>query len=47
MDFLKLITVQELSPHGLRRLAPAIELLAETEGLKAHAQSIRLRCARA
>jgi histidinol dehydrogenase len=43
MDFVKLITVQELSSKGLLRLAPTIECLAETEGLVAHAQSIRSR----
>jgi histidinol dehydrogenase len=43
MDFVKLITVQELSSKGLQRIAPTIEYLAETEGLVAHAQSIRIR----
>ena len=47
MDFVKLITVQELSAKGLRRIAPAIQTLAETEGLRAHANSIRVRCANA
>jgi histidinol dehydrogenase len=47
MDFVKLITVQELSATGLRRIAPSIVTLAETEGLRAHAGSIRLRCANA
>jgi histidinol dehydrogenase len=47
MDFVKLITVQELSAKGLRRIAPAIVTLAETEGLQAHADSIRVRCANA
>ncbi len=47
MDFVKLITVQELSAKGLRQLAPTIEILAETEGLRAHADSIRVRCASA
>jgi histidinol dehydrogenase len=47
MDFVKLITVQELSAKGLRQLAPTIEALAETEGLRAHADSIRVRCASA
>jgi len=47
MDFVKLITVQELSRKSLQRLAPAIEKLAVTEGLTAHADSIRLRCANA
>jgi histidinol dehydrogenase len=43
LDFVKIITVQELSSKGLRRLAPAIECLAETEGLVAHAESITVR----
>jgi len=43
MDFVKLITVQELSRQGLRTIAPTIERLAETEGLRAHAESIRVR----
>jgi len=47
LDFLKLITVQELSPQSLRRIAPVVTRLAEAEGLKAHAESVRLRCAHA
>jgi histidinol dehydrogenase len=43
LDFVKLITVQELSRKGLERIAPSIEYLAETEGLEAHAASIRIR----
>ncbi len=43
LDFVKLITVQELSAKGLQRIAPTIEYLAETEGLHAHAASIRIR----
>ena len=43
-DFMKVITVQQLSAKGLRRIAPAIECLAAAEGLPAHAQSIRVRC---
>jgi histidinol dehydrogenase len=43
MDFVKIISVQELSRQGLRRIAPAIERMAETEGLRAHAESIRVR----
>ena len=46
-DFLKVITVQELSPSGLNRLAPAITTLARTEGLEAHARSIEVRTPRA
>jgi histidinol dehydrogenase len=47
MDFVKLITVQDLSSRGLHRIAKSVVALAETEGLKAHADSIRVRCARA
>ena len=44
LDFVKVISVQELSRPGLRRIGPAIETLATTEGLSAHARSIRVRC---
>lgn len=47
MDFVKIITVQELSQKGLRSIASTVEFLAETEGLKAHAESIRVRCGNA
>ena len=47
VDFVKVITVQQLSAKGLRGIAPAIECLAEAEGLAAHAQSVSLRCQRA
>jgi histidinol dehydrogenase len=47
LDFVKLITVQELSPTALRRIAPVVTRLAEAEGLQAHAESVRLRCAHA
>jgi histidinol dehydrogenase len=46
-DFLKTISVQHLSQAGLELVAPAVVTLAESEGLKAHAESIRVRCARA
>jgi histidinol dehydrogenase len=44
LDFVKLISVQELSSKSLRILAPTITVLAETEGLQAHANSVRVRC---
>jgi histidinol dehydrogenase len=47
LDFVKSISVQELSAKSLRAIAPAVISLAETEGLRAHAESIRVRCARA
>src|SRR5207302_3989746 len=46
-DFVKVITVQQLSKAGLQKISKTVAFLAETEGLKAHAQSIRVRCARA
>jgi histidinol dehydrogenase len=47
LDFLKVITVQELSQKGLGKIAPSIVALAEAEGLRAHAQSIQVRCGHA
>jgi histidinol dehydrogenase len=44
LDFVKVITVQELSKAGLRRISKTVTYLAETEGLRGHAQSIRVRC---
>jgi histidinol dehydrogenase len=44
LDFVKVISVQELSSKGLRKLASTIVGLAETEGLRAHAESVRVRC---
>lgn len=44
MDFVKLISIQQLSRDGLSTIAPAVVTLAESEGLKAHAESIRVRC---
>jgi histidinol dehydrogenase len=42
-DLVKLITVQQYSAKALRVLGPKAALLAEAEGLAAHAQSIRTR----
>jgi histidinol dehydrogenase len=42
-DFVKLITVQQYSQPALRALGPHAALLAEAEGLTAHAESIRTR----
>lgn len=43
LDFVKVITVQNLSQQGIRRVAPAAIRLAEAEGLAAHAASLRVR----
>jgi histidinol dehydrogenase len=42
-DYVKLISVQQLSPKALERLAPAITTLARAEGLEAHAHSVEVR----
>jgi histidinol dehydrogenase len=44
LDFLKVVTVQELTPTGAKSLAATVIQMAELEGLKAHAESIRVRC---
>jgi histidinol dehydrogenase len=42
-DFVKVISVQELSPGALKALAPAVTALARAEGLEAHARSVEVR----
>jgi histidinol dehydrogenase len=43
IDFVRIITIQEASPEGLAKIAPTVTLLAEAEGLKGHAASVRVR----
>lgn len=43
MDFLKVITVQEYSRDALRSAGPHVIRLAEAEGLKGHAASVRVK----
>jgi len=42
-DFVKVISIQELTHEALSRLAPAITTLARAEGLEAHARSVEVR----
>jgi histidinol dehydrogenase len=42
-DFQKRITVQELSPDGLKGLGPTAQILAGLEGLDAHAAAVTIR----
>ena len=42
-DFVKVISVQQLSPQALKNLAPSVTTLARAEGLEAHARSIEIR----
>jgi len=43
LDFVKIITVQQYTAAGLKQLGPHAVALAEAEGLKAHAESVRIR----
>jgi histidinol dehydrogenase len=43
MDFVKVITVQEYTRRGLRKMGPHAIALAEAEGLRGHAESVRVR----
>ena len=43
LDFVKIITVQQVTKAGLKKIAPVVTTLAEAEGLKAHAESVRVR----
>ncbi len=45
VDFAKRITVQELTPDGLRDLGPVAATLAHLEGLDAHAAAVERRLA--
>jgi histidinol dehydrogenase len=47
LDYLKIISVQEASQAGLNALARPLTALAEAEGLKGHADSVRVRCTNA
>jgi histidinol dehydrogenase len=44
-DFQRRITVQAVSPDGLRRIGPVAATLAELEGLDAHARAVTMRLA--
>ena len=47
LDFLRVISCQEVSREGIRQIAPPAIALAEAEGLRAHAESLRVRCSNA
>jgi histidinol dehydrogenase len=42
-QFLRFMSVQELTEEGLRSIAPAIVELARLEGLDAHAAAVNVR----
>lgn len=45
-SFIKKITFQQITPEGLTNLSNAIILMAENEGLQAHANAVKLRTER-
>ena len=46
MDFMKRTTIQRMTPEALRAVGPAVETLARSESLEAHALSVGLRLER-
>ena len=44
-SFLKKITFQKLTQQGLNNIGDAVIEMAEAEGLKAHANAVRVRMA--
>jgi histidinol dehydrogenase len=42
-SFVKKITFQQLSPQGLQQIGPAVEQMAEAEGLQAHRNAVTVR----
>jgi len=44
LDYVRIISCQEVSREGMRRIAAPAMALAEAEGLRGHAESLRVRC---
>ncbi|MBS1526475.1 MAG: histidinol dehydrogenase [Bacteroidetes bacterium] len=42
-SFVKKITFQHITPEGIKNIGPAVETLAELEGLRAHRNAVRVR----
>jgi histidinol dehydrogenase len=47
LDFVRIISCQEVSREGIRGIATPARVLAEAEGLSGHAESLRVRCSHA
>jgi histidinol dehydrogenase len=47
LDYVRIISCQEVSRKGIQRIAPPGIVLAEAEGLHGHAESLRVRCSHA
>jgi histidinol dehydrogenase len=44
LDYVRVISCQQVSREGIRQISPAAITLAEGEGLRGHAESLRVRC---
>jgi histidinol dehydrogenase len=44
LDYVRIIACQEVSGEGMRRIGIPAIALAEAEGLRGHAESLRARC---
>ena len=44
-SFIRKMTFQEILPEGLKRIGPAIEIMAANEQLDAHKQAVSVRLA--
>jgi len=42
-SFIKKITFQSITEQGLQNIGPAIELMADAEGLQAHKNAVSIR----
>lgn len=42
-SFMKTLTFQRISPEGLKGIGPAIEVMADAEGLEAHKKAVSIR----
>jgi histidinol dehydrogenase len=47
LDYVRIISCQEVSRKGVQRIAQPGIVLAEAEGLRGHAESLRVRCSHA
>jgi histidinol dehydrogenase len=47
LDYVRIISCQEVSREGIRGIGPSAIVLAEAEGLRGHVESLRVRCANA
>ena len=43
-SYMRKVTFQKLTPEGIRAIGPAVEAMAEAEGLEAHKNAMTLRC---